>query len=162
MMFRFKKLRRNQNQDQRSGVVLVEMAIVVAVFAVFMAGVIEFGHAYLVISSLNAAARGAARKGAVDEVTTSDVQAEVDRILGSAFDNTKATVYIKDASIFDSGNLDPNTIDYASLPDVEVDDLTTGQLFLVRVEVQYKDVALMPPFWAKNVALSSQSVMRHE
>ncbi|MCA9052935.1 MAG: pilus assembly protein [Planctomycetaceae bacterium] len=151
-----------QADPRRKGVVLVEMAIVISVFAVFMAGVIEFGHAYLVIGSLNAATRGAARLGTVDDVTTSDVVAEANRILGSAFDNTRAVVRVKNAGVFDTPGIDPTTIDYAALPDVEVDDLEAGDLFVVRIDVEYEDVSLMPPFWAKNLTLRSQSVMRHE
>ncbi|MCA9053979.1 MAG: pilus assembly protein [Planctomycetaceae bacterium] len=162
------RIRRHQPRDLRrtgpfrAGVVLVEMAIVISVFAVFMAGVIEFGHAYLVLGSLNAAARGAARLGSVDEVSSAQVQQEANRILGSAFDNTQATIRIKDASVFDTPGMDPSSVDYAALPDVAVDDLEAGQLFLVRIEVLYEDVSLMPPFWARNLTLRSQSVMRHE
>lgn len=147
----------------RWGTVLVEFALVISVFAVFMAGIIEFGHAYLVIGSLNAAARNAARLGAVDKTTTAEVQAEVQRILSSAFRGSgNVTIRVKDASVFDTAGVNPAAIDYASLPDVEVSNLTTGKLFLVRLEVNYSNVAVMPPFWAKNIILRSQTIVRHE
>jgi hypothetical protein len=142
--------------------VLVEFAVVVSVFAVFMAGIFEFGHAYLVIGSINAAARGSARLGAVEETTTAQVRQEALRILGSAFDQTKAVIRVKNAAVFEQSGVDPGSIDYAALPDVEVSDMKTGQLFIVQIEVDYADVALMPPFWAQDVTLRSQAVMRHE
>lgn len=149
--------------DQRSGATLVEFAIVMPVFAIFMAGIIEFGHAYLVIGTLNAAARGAARLGAVEDITTAQVETEAKRIIGSAIRNPSAvTIRVKDASVFDQSSTDVATINYGSLPTVEVNDLKAGKLFVVQLEVPYKDVAIMSPFWAKSVTLRSQSVMRHE
>lgn len=152
-----------QRPDQRSGATLVEFAMVMPVFAIFMAGIIEFGHAYLVIGSLNAAARGAARLGAVEDITTAQVQAEAKRILGAAFRNSNAvTIRVKDAGVFDQSAPDVSNINYAGLPNVEVSSLKAGKLFVVQLEVPYKDVAIMSPFWAKSVTLRSQSVMRHE
>jgi hypothetical protein len=132
------------------------------VFAVFLAGIMEFGHAYLVINTLQASAKSAARIGALDDRTTSDVRDEANRILGSAFDKTQAVIEIKDASVFDESTVDADSIDYGALPEVEVGDLDPGDLFIVRIRVPYNNVALLPPFWAKDLTLSAQSVMRHE
>jgi Flp pilus assembly protein TadG len=153
---------RFKQRSQRAGAVLVETALVVSVFAIVMAGVIEFGHVYLVVGTISAAARGGARTGAVEGVSTAEVRAETERLLGASFNKNFATIQVKDASVFDQPSLDPATINYSSLPDVEVKNLDTGQLFLVRVEVPYEAVALMPPFWAKGITLRSQAVMRHE
>ena len=46
--------------QDRQGAVLVENALVISVFLVFLFGIIEFGHVYLVINTLNAAAKRAA------------------------------------------------------------------------------------------------------
>ncbi len=132
------------------------------VFLLFLVALMEFGHIYLVIASLQSAAKIGARIGAVDNNHTTDVEDAVNRVLGSAFDRTTTTVLVKDASIFDQPGVQPETINYSSLPDVEVDSLESGQLFVVRVTVPYDDVALLPPFWAKGIVLSSQSVMRRE
>lgn len=153
---------RLEQRSPRAGAVLVETALVVSVFAIVMAGVIEFGHVYLVIGTISAAARGGARAGVVEGVSTAEVRAETERLLGSAFHKNLATIQVKDASVFDQPGVDPATINYSSLPDVEVKNLETGRLFLVRVEVPYEAVALMPPFWAKGITLRSQAVMRHE
>ncbi|QDU41425.1 hypothetical protein Mal4_57920 [Maioricimonas rarisocia] len=132
------------------------------VFAVFIAGIMEFGHAYLVINTLNAAAKRAARYGAVEDISTSDVVAKANSILVAARAASDATIYVKDASVFDTEGVDPDQISYSSLPDIELLDAEDRQLYVVRIEVNYDDVALMPPFWAKNIRLSGQSVMRHE
>ncbi len=156
------RLCRFEQRSQRAGAVLVETALVVSVFAIVMAGVIEFGHVYLVVGTISAAARAGARAGAVEGVSTAEVRAETERLLGASFHKSLATIQVKDASVFDQPGVDAKSIDYSSLPDVEVKELKTGQLFLVRVEVPYEAVALMPPFWAQGITLRSQSVMRHE
>jgi Flp pilus assembly protein TadG len=153
---------RPPQRPRRDGAVLVEFAVVVPVFAIFMAGIIEFGHAYLVIGTLNAAARGAARYGTVEDITTAQVQDEAERILGSAFNEAEATIRVKDAAVFDQASFNPESINYAGLPDVEVNSLDTGDMFLVRIEVPYADVAIMPPFWTQSLTLRAQSVVRHE
>lgn len=132
------------------------------VFGLFLVGIMEFGHAYLVIGSLNAASRAGARVGAVEGATTADVQAAVNRILNSAFKPGTATIMIKNAGVFDEASVDPGTLKYNELPNANVDQLEAGDLFIVRVEVPYNSVALLPPFYAKDLTLKSQAVMRHE
>ena len=152
---------RSGNAERRIGATLVEMAVVVPVFAVFLAGLMEFGHAFLVVGTLNAAAKQAARYGSVEGITTDQVEDRVNDVVGSAFDAAEATVYVKDASVFD-GASPPATINYQTLPNIELSNAERRQLYVVRVEVDYNDVALMPPFWAKDLKLYGQSVMRHE
>ncbi|REJ84441.1 MAG: hypothetical protein DWQ29_11980, partial [Planctomycetota bacterium] len=81
--------------------------------------------------------------------------------LSSAVDTTSATYLVKDASIFDSGSV-PESLDYEGLPDIELLNAERRQLYVVRIEIPYNDVAIMPPFWAKDLTLVGQSVMRHE
>jgi Flp pilus assembly protein TadG len=146
----------------RDGVVLVEFALVISVFAIFFAAIVEFGYAYLVINTMSAAARSAARMGAMEEQTTQDVRDEAQRILQASFDYTQAVVRVKDASVFDSAGVNPASIDYTSLPDCEVATLESGDMFLVQVEVAYSDVAIMPLLWTQSLVLRRQAVMRHE
>ena len=112
-------------------------------------------------SARYAAAKQAARHGAVEGITSADVITKANGILGAALDITKTTVLVKDASIFDSPSL-PETIDYDDLPNIELNSADRRQLYVVRISVAYNDVALMPPFWAKDLELVGQSVMRHE
>lgn len=159
---RSRRTRTASGKLARLGATLVETAVVMPVFAVFIAGIMEFGHAYLVINTLNAAAKRAARYGAVEGISTSDVETKVTSILRAAMATDNATVYVKDASVFDTSGVEPGQVSYSSLPDIELLDAEERQLYVVRVEVDYDDVALMPPFWAKDIRLSAQSVMRHE
>lgn len=155
------RLRRRPGDKNRRGATIVETAVVAPVFAVFLAAIMEFGHAFLVVGTLNAAAKQAARHGAVEGISTADVIAKANGILGAALDVTDTTVLVKDASIFDAETL-PETIEYDELPNIEVSTADRRQLYVVRIEVDYNDVAIMPPFWAKDIRLVGQSVMRHE
>lgn len=138
------------------------MAIVLPVFFLFIVAIIEFGHAYLVIGTMTAAVKKASRMGAADGVTTQQVIDEIEEILGAAIDLSNATIMVKDASVFDEANVDVESISYSGLTDIELSDAEDMQLFIVRIEVPYDDVALLPPFWAGGMQLHSESVMRHE
>lgn len=155
------RLRTLSRSGERRGATIVEMAVVTPVFAVFLAAIMEFGHAFLVVGTLNAAAKQAARFGAVEGISTADTVAKANEILGAALDTTQTTVLVKDASVFDQETL-PEVIEYDELPNIELQTAERRQLYVVRIEVDYNDVALMPPFWAKDVQLVGQSVMRHE
>jgi Flp pilus assembly protein TadG len=146
----------------RRGTYIVEFALVFPVFMVFLMGLVEFGHVNLVINTLNNAARIAARMGTVEDVTTAQVVNRVNEILGASFAAGQATVMVKDASVFDSAGVDASDVDYESLPNMEVKNADDSQLFLVRITVPYDRVALLPPFWAKQLNLVGQAVMRHE
>jgi Flp pilus assembly protein TadG len=149
-------------QPSREGAVLVETAVVVPVFALFLVGIIEFGHAYMVLGVLNAAAKQGARHGAVDGVSTSHVDARIRQILSSSMNPNRATIFVKDGSVFDTDDPNVGEIDYSELSDIELSSAETRQLYIVRIEVPYENVALLPPFWAKGITLKGQSVMRHE
>lgn len=146
----------------RLGAVLVENALVISAFGVFLGGILEFGHAYLVINTLNSAAKRAARYGTCDQVTTQQVREMATNILSKSIKSNRATILVKDGSVFDSGNVNANSIDYASLPNIELSTADSRDLYIVRITVPYNDVALLPPFWAKNLTLKGQAVMRHE
>lgn len=159
------RLRAGQTRNSpqpRSGAVLVENALVISVFGVFLAGIMEFGHCYLMINTLNAAAKRSARYGACDEVTTAQVRAKATEILSASMKADKATILIKDAGIFDTSGVDASSVNYAALPNIELSTAPSRKLYVVRITVPYKDVALIPPFWAQNAVLHGQSVMRHE
>jgi Flp pilus assembly protein TadG len=153
---------RHSDTRERSGTTIVEMALVLPVFFLFVFAIIEFGHAYLVIGTMTAAVKKAARIGAADGVTTDDVITNVEESLGAAIDLSNATIMVKDASVFDTDGVDADSISFDGLPDLELTDAEDTQLFVVRIEVPYDDVALLPPFWAGGMTLHSESVMRHE
>ncbi len=138
------------------------MAVVVPVFGIFLAGIMEAGHAYMILQTLNSAAKQGAREGAVGGRYTTDITTKVDSILSAGFDASEASVMVKDGSVFDTPGFDGSNVSYGGLPDIEVHDAETRQLYIVRIEVPYDAVAILPPFWIKNITLSGQAVMRHE
>jgi hypothetical protein len=90
------------------------------------------------------------------------VVTKVESIVAGAFNTSKATVIVRDASTFDAANVNPNTLDYTSLPPVDLAKLDSSDCFLVQVTVPYNEVALLPPFWIKNATVTGRAVMRHE
>ena len=156
------RARRYSVGERRRGATIVEMAVVMPVFFMFMAAVVEFGHAFMVKNTLDAAARRAARLGSVDGVTNADVTAKANELLSAAFNERQATVIVKDASIFDSSSVDPSAINYSGLPNIALESAEPRQLFVVHIELDYNDVALFPPLWAYGLTLEARSVMRHE
>jgi Flp pilus assembly protein TadG len=146
----------------RRGTTLVEMAVVLPVFFLFLFALMEFSHAYMVVSMLNAATKRAARYGVADGVSTTSVEQKVKDILAPSMTTADVTVQVKNAGVFDEAGVNPSSIDYGSLQAIDLTTAASRQLFVVRAEVRYEDVALIPPFWIKNATLSAQSVMRHE
>ena len=154
--------RKRARSTDRRGAAIAETAVVLPVFFVILFGFIEFGHVYLTIHSLNSAARRAARLGVSDGATTAEVIDLAEEIVGSAFRVQDATILVKDASVFDTSNVDAESIDYAALPSIELSAAERRQLFLVRVAVNYGDIAILGPRWLGNIQLYGQAVMRKE
>lgn len=154
--------RRTDPSRRRGGTTTVELAVILPVFFLFMFTLIEFSHSYLISNALGAATRKAARYGSCDGITTAATEQKAVELITKAMKVNKATVVVKDASVFDSSSVDPSTINYSTLPAIELKDASPRKLFIVRAEVNYADVALLPPFWLKTLKLSGQSVMRHE
>ena len=150
------------NKRERTGATLVETAVVLPVFLIFVWAIIEFGHAFMVTNLLTAAAKRAAREGVADEVTTAQVVARANAIVGSAISLDDVTVLVKDASIFDDPAADISGIDYSTLPNVELNDLEPRQLFVVYIQVPYSSVCIMPPRWVTGVTMRGMSAQRHE
>ncbi|MGD9632323.1 MAG: TadE/TadG family type IV pilus assembly protein [Pirellulales bacterium] len=150
------------------GTTVVETALVLPVFLLFVLGLIELGHAVMVENVLRSACRQAARIGSTEGKSTDQVRQKVIDVLGAAVDPSAISVYVKDASVFDSDT--PPTTSASSLEalgNIELSDAAPRQLFLVRAKVHYNDVAIVPniPYlgnFLDNVVLQGQSFMRHE
>jgi hypothetical protein len=122
----------------------------------------------MVSNVLRSACRQAARIGSTEGNSTADVQAKTLEVLGSAVDPSLVTVYVKDASSFDSSS-SPDTSGSAleSMPNLELTNAEPRQLFMVRAKVRYEDIAIVPniPFlgpFLDNVVVKGQAFMRHE
>ncbi|MEZ6065946.1 MAG: pilus assembly protein [Planctomycetaceae bacterium] len=156
------RIRHQRPQQARRGTTIVETAVVMPVFALFLAALIEFGHAYMTIGTMQAATKSAAQIGSLDDRTTADIVARVNQVMSSAVRTGTMQVLVKNGSQFDQPGATGESIDIDTLPDVEVGSLETSELFIVEVRIPYNDVAIMPPFWARNITLTARSVMRHE
>lgn len=147
----------------REGTTLVEVAVVLPVFLVFLFGLWAYGHAQMVSNMLKGATRTAARMGATEGVSTAQVQERIRQVMASAIDTSNLTIQVKDASAYDNGGAFPtSSSSMAGLPDLELASADSRKLFLVRATVSYNDVAILPSSWFDNVQLSGQSFMRHE
>jgi Flp pilus assembly protein TadG len=151
-----------QREHHRRGALTVEVALIMPIFVVFLAGLLEFGHYYLVQHMLNAAARRGAHLGSLEGVTTNQVVQHVRSIVGVAVDPNKVSVSVKNGSVFDTAGVNPKTINYDALPNIELAAAQAADCFVVQARVAYNDVAVLPPFWIKNRTVTGRAVMRHE
>lgn len=147
---------------------MVETALVLPVFLLFILGISELGHALLVQHVLNSACRQAARVGSTQGNSTATVRTRALTVLGSAVNQNKVQVYVKDASVFDSsGSPGTSATALESMPNIELGTTNARKLFMVRAKILYKDIAIVPniPYlgsFLDNVTIEGQAFMRHE
>lgn len=158
----------NRRRNSRGGTTIVETALVLPIFLMFILGLIELGHALMVSHLLNSACRQAARIGSTEGNTTAAVKAKTLQILGSAVNANFVQVYVKDAGAFDAGS-SPSTTGSSleAMPAIELTAAEPRQLFMVRAKISYKDIAIVPniPYlgsFLDDVTLEGQAFMRHE
>ena len=152
-----------KRRRRRRGTAVVETAVVLPVYLLLLLGIAEFGHAQLVLNLLNSACRNGARVGSTEGTDSDDVVARVNQTVGAAVRLNAINVYVKDASVFDSGDPTPTTdAELEALDDIEVADAEPRQMFMVRAKVAYNDIAMVPMPFLRNVVLDAQAFMRHE
>lgn len=159
----------NRVGRRRRGTTVVETALVLPIFLLFVLGIIEFGHAQMVKNMLRGACRAGARLGTTEGNSTADVIERVRDVIGSAVDPDDVSVYVKNAGVFDEGGTAPSSGSaLEALPDIELSDAEPRQLFMVRATVNYNDVAVLPlsiPYlgnYLGDLVLETQAFMRHE
>jgi hypothetical protein len=163
-----RRLRLGLRPSNRGGTTVVETALVLPVFLLFMLGIIELGHAQMVKNVLRSACRQAARIGSTEGNSTSEVRDRVLQVLGSTIDPELIDVYVKDASPFDDGGDPPEGgQELEALSDIELADAEPRQLFMIRAKVHYSDIAIVPnvPYIGRfldDVVIEGQAFMRHE
>jgi hypothetical protein len=159
---------RRRLHGTRPGTTVVETALVLPVFLLFVLALIELGHAQMVKHVLRGACRQAARIGSTEGNSTADVRQRALNVLASCMDAELVEVYVKDASAYDAGGAPPESgSELESLPDVELSEAEPRQLFLVRAKVNYEDVAIVPNIpvlgaFLDELVLEGQAFMRHE
>lgn len=158
----------HRQRKSRRGTTVVETALVLPVFLLFVLGLVELGHAVMVAHVLNSSCRQAARIGSTEGNSTASVKAKTLEVLGAAVNPSAVQVYVKDASSFDAGT-NPSTTGSSleAMPSIELSTAKPRQLFMVRAKVRYGDVAIVPniPYlggFLDNVTLEGQAFIRHE
>ncbi|WP_395256655.1 TadE/TadG family type IV pilus assembly protein [Alienimonas sp. DA493] len=144
----------------------MEFAVCLPLFALFLAAIMEVNHASMTAATMRAAAEKAGRFGVMEGVSTAEVEALARETAGAAVPGGHVRVLVKNAAAFDAGG-DPTSLPATSLPNIELLSARPRQLFLVRVEVTYADVSLIPPFLLKGPdggpkVIYGQAVNRHE
>ena len=162
MPLKIRTISRRRRSD-RAGTTIVETALVLPVFLIFLFGLIEFGHAHMVNNVLRSACRSAARLGSTQGQTSATAKAHVRNVLSAAIDVNAVNVYVKNAQELDDGGDVPETGQgFEDMPDIELGSAEPRQLFMIRARVNYNDIALVPMPFLKNLTLEGQAFMRHE
>jgi hypothetical protein len=153
---------------RRHGTTVVETALVLPVFLLFILGLIELAHAQFVKHALRGACRQAARIGTTDGTSTADVRSRALQVLSPVVDEDEVEIFVKDAGVFDAGGDPPQSgEDLEGLGDIELSEAEPRQLFMVRARINYEDIAIVPniPYlgsFLDDVVLEGQAFMRHE
>jgi Flp pilus assembly protein TadG len=149
--------------SSRRGTTSVEVAFVLPVFLVFVFAIIQIGHVTMVENLLQSACRQAARLGATENVDTADTEAEALQIIGSGIPVESVNLIVRDASVYDTTEAKPVTSeDFQALDPIELAEAESRQMFLVRAEVMYNDVALLSLPWMQDVRVVGHCITRHE
>lgn len=151
-----------RRKPSRGGALTVETALVLPVLGILLAGLMEFGHYFMVSTTLSAAAREGVQIGCYEDVTSAQVAAKINQVVAAALSISNATVSVRDGSVFDTAHVNPSTLNFDTLPLKEVSTCKRGDCFIAQVSVPYDSVALLPPFWLKNKTVIGRAVMRHE
>ncbi|MEW4454907.1 TadE family protein [Bremerella sp. JC817] len=153
----------HDKKGKRTGATIVETALVMPVFFMFVFAIIEFGHATMINNVLKNACRTAARWGSATGATTAQVEQYARDRMGGAVNPAMVNIQIKDASMFDTGGDAPKTnADFQAMPDIELKNAEPRQMFMVRASIPYGEVSLIPQPWLGGVTLSGQTFTRHE
>ena len=97
------------SKSKRAGTTVVEFAVVSPVLFLVIFASVEFGRALMAVQSLEEAARSGCRVAILRDATNSEIEDEVDRILGPAGINSR-TVQVDPSSVVTADRWDPVTV----------------------------------------------------
>ncbi|MFH1301300.1 MAG: TadE family protein [Planctomycetota bacterium] len=130
----------------RSGVVAVEMAIVVPLFILLIFGLVEFVRMGMVKQALTDAARAGCRKAAlVATITPTDVETIIRNHLQTTINNSNNAATCR-----------------VSITPSDLNGLASGSQITASVEVSYADVSWFTSGFLQSTVLRGQSSMRRE
>ncbi len=154
---------RSARRSERRGTSAIEAAFVLPVFLFMIFALIEFGHAQMVNNVLRSACREGARLGSTTGSSSSGVETHVRNVLSSAINPAAVTVYVKSAASMETtSSPDTAAAQLEAMPDIELADAKSRQMFMVRAKVPYNAIALVPMPFMDGVVLQSQAFIRHE
>jgi Flp pilus assembly protein TadG len=93
---------------KRLGTTLVEFAIVISVFLLFIFGLIEIGRAFMVSHILTNAARAGCRQGILESSATSDIDATVSSLLSTQGIQGATTTVKVNGAVVDASTANAN------------------------------------------------------
>jgi len=132
---------------------MVEMALVMPVFLLFLLGTIELGRALMISQLVTNAARDGARVAATEGSTNATVQTAVQEFLADSLNLDPSDISI-DISV-SAGPGNPN-------PGASVSNAQQGDKCRVDVRVPFDKVTLTRPKWLSGKSLSGFCAMRKE
>lgn len=142
-----------KSDQPRHGTAVVEAALVLPVFFLAIAGIVEFGWGMMASQLVTNAAREGARRAIIDGNSNTAVE---DYISASLVDSLK--INATDVTVTIEITPDPsNTTTGNNLLDAQPYDL-----IMVRVEVPYDAVGLIAGQWLGGTNIVAQATMRHE
>jgi len=147
------KINHINSKQQRHGTAVVEAALVLPVFFLAIAGIVEFGWGMMASQLVTNAAREGARRAIIDGNTNTAVE---DYIATSLVDSLR--IDATDVTVTIEITPDPsNTTTGNNLLDAQPYDL-----IMVRVAVPYDAVGLIAGRWMGGTNIVAQTTMRHE
>ncbi len=137
---------------KRRGAVVVEMAIVLPLFALIVLGIVEFGRALMVGQLLTTAARDGTRLAVVDGSSNAEVIQVVKDFVGSAVNVGPTEIAVTVAVTPAAGNP----------PVTDVANALPRDLCQVTVQVPFDSVSLTVSKYLAGRQLLGYCAMRHE
>jgi len=135
---------KRSSRRRRRGTTAAETAIVLPVFVLFLFGIFEYSRAVWIHNMLKGACNTAAREGIVEGVSTNDVIVSVRQKLASSLDSNDVIVTVKNGGVYDTNNDFPESLDDADdLPNLELANAGSRQLFVVTASVSYNDISFI-------------------
>lgn len=165
LLLRKENVRRRRRQDRR-GTTTVEAALVLPIFFTFVFGTMVLCHILFTYSLMQTICRNAARYGATSEVSTADLRAYIQDNVGAGIGDHRidcVDILIKNAEVYDTGGPYPDPgADFNDLPDIELETAPSRQMFVVRLELMYEDIAILTLPYFDNLLLATYCFARHE
>ena len=152
-----------RRRKDRRGATVVEAALIIPVFLFFTYWLMEIAHMIAINAIIQNGVRDAARLGSTPDVTNEQAIDRLQNYVATLVPADVMEIEIKDATGFDEGTLDiGDTENFSSMPDMQLDQAESQDLFGIRATVSVSDVAFIPWPFTDEIMIRGVSFMRHE